>query len=145
MSKSQNGYQQEVHRLWEWYGLMKELDNRSIIQLATKYTDPDELFKAIVSISGDFSEHEKGIIYEKIGIALYQSSFINHALNLWLHALRIAEEIGDSVLESRCYVNLGNAYVSLGEYTRAIEYTEKALEIAKEIGDKEDESRCYVN
>ncbi|XP_044183534.1 tetratricopeptide repeat protein 28-like, partial [Acropora millepora] len=41
--------------------------------------------------------------------------------------------------------NLGNAYHSLGEYKKAIEYHEKDLKIAKEIGDRAGEGRAYGN
>ena len=42
-------------------------------------------------------------------------------------------EIGDKKTESRCYIGLGNAYHSLGDFKRAIEYYEKALEIGNGI------------
>ena len=38
--------------------------------------------------------------------------------------------------------NLGNAYQSLGDYRKAIEYHEKRLKIAKEIGDRAGEGRA---
>ena len=50
--------------------------------------------------------------------------------------MKIAKEIGDRAGEGRAYGNLGNAYDSLGDYQKAIEYHEKHLKIAKEIGDR---------
>ena len=47
--------------------------------------------------------------------------------------------------ESKCFTNLGNAYQSLGDFRKAIEYYEKSLEIKKEIGDRFGESACYGN
>jgi tetratricopeptide (TPR) repeat protein len=41
--------------------------------------------------------------------------------------------------------NLGNDYLSLGEYGRAIEYHEKALAIAREIGDRRGEGQDLGN
>ena len=56
--------------------------------------------------------------------------------------MKIAKEIGGKYGESSCYVNLGIAYQSLGDYTKAIEYYEKALVIKKEIKDKDGESNA---
>jgi len=47
--------------------------------------------------------------------------------------------------QGRAYVNLGNAYQSLGEYRRAIEMHEKHLAIALETGDRGGEGAAYGN
>ena len=59
--------------------------------------------------------------------------------------MKIAKEIGDRAGEGRAYGNLGNAYKSLCDYQKAIEYHEKHLKIAKEIGDRAGEGRAYGN
>ena len=43
--------------------------------------------------------------------------------------------------EGGAYGNLGNAYYSLGDFGKAIEYHEKCLKIAIEIGDRAGEGR----
>ena len=55
----------------------------------------------------------------------------------------ISTEIGDRGGEGRAYGSLGNAYQSLGDYRKAIEYHEKHLKIAIEIGDRGGEGRGY--
>ena len=45
--------------------------------------------------------------------------------------LKIAITIGDQGAEGGTYGNLGNAYDSLGDYGRAIEYHKKAFENCK--------------
>ena len=47
--------------------------------------------------------------------------------------------------EGRAYCNLGNAYDSLGDFQRAIEYHEKDLSIAKDVGDWVGEGQAYYN
>ena len=49
-------------------------------------------------------------------------------------SLTNTKEIGDRAGEGRAYGNLSNAYQSLGDYQKAIDYDEKCLKIAKEIG-----------
>ncbi|XP_044167750.1 tetratricopeptide repeat protein 28-like, partial [Acropora millepora] len=59
--------------------------------------------------------------------------------------LKIAKQIGDRAGEGQGYGNLGNAYQTLGDYQKAIEYHEKHLKIAKEIGDRAGEAAGYGN
>ena len=42
-------------------------------------------------------------------------------------------------------MEISNAYQSLGDYRKAIEYHEKRLKIAIEIGDRAGEGRAYGN
>ena len=59
--------------------------------------------------------------------------------------MKIAIEIGDRGGEGGAYGNLGNAYQSLGDYRKAIEYHEKDLKIDIEIGDRSGEGGAYGN
>ena len=43
------------------------------------------------------------------------------------------------------YSNLGNAYYSLGDFKKAIEYHERNLKISREVGDRAGEGRAYCN
>ena len=45
--------------------------------------------------------------------------------------MKIAKEIGDRAGEGKAYGNLGNAYLSLGDYQKAIEYLEKRLKLQR--------------
>jgi tetratricopeptide (TPR) repeat protein len=55
----------------------------------------------------------------------------------WLEAgLAAARRSKNRSAEGVHLGNLGNAYISLGEYRRAIEYHEQVLRIAREIGDR---------
>ena len=57
----------------------------------------------------------------------------------------IAKEFGDQGGEGRAYGNLDTAYQSLGEYRKAIWYSEKVLKIAMEVGDQRLEGEAYGN
>ena len=59
--------------------------------------------------------------------------------------MKIVIETGDRTGEGKTYRNLGNAYKSLGDYRKGIEYLEKDLKIAIEIGDRAREGITYHN
>ena len=115
-----------------------------IVQLAETYKKPDE-FINIVEKLFEVSPNEKGNLFLQVGIVLYKFSYFSLALNSWSRALRYFIRNNDKIGESKCYTNLGNAYQSLGDYGKAIEYNEKSLEIFKDIGDRAGESSCYTN
>jgi hypothetical protein len=53
----------------------------------------------------------------------------------------MAKEVGDRAGEGMAYANLGNAYWSQGDFSKAIEYHAQHLAIAKEVGDLAGEAR----
>ena len=53
--------------------------------------------------------------------------------------------MGDRAGEGIAYCNLGNAYHSLGDFQKAIEYHERDLKISKEVGDRAGEGIAYGN
>ena len=115
-----------------------------IVQLAETYKKPDE-FINIVEKSFEVPPNEKGVLFLQVGIVLYKFSYFFLALNSWSRALRYFIRNNDKIGESSCYTNLGNAYRSVGDYGKAIEYHEKSLDINKDIGDRAGESSCYTN
>ena len=56
--------------------------------------------------------------------------------------MRLAIEIGDRAEEGEAYGNLGYAYDSMGDFSKAIEHHEKYLIIAIEIGDLDGKGRA---
>ena len=79
------------------------------------------------------------------GIHQYQSSQFEAALQSWQEALIIYQKINDRQGEGAALVNLGAAYLSLGDYTKAIEYQQQSLAIAREINDQSGEGAALVN
>ena len=47
--------------------------------------------------------------------------------------------------EGKTYTKLGNDYVSLSDFQRAIYYFNKSLSVAKEVGDRVGEGSAYGN
>ena len=58
--------------------------------------------------------------------------------------MKIAIKIGSPGGEGEANGNLGNAYRSLGNYRKGIEYHEKQLKIAIEIGYRDGEGGAIV-
>ena len=52
---------------------------------------------------------------------------------------------GDRDGECRAYCDLGNAYLSLGQFDKAIEFHRKALNIALELGNRAWVGAAYAN
>ena len=53
--------------------------------------------------------------------------------------------MGDKVGQGITCGNLGNAYYSIGNFRKAIEYHERDLKISKEVGERKEERRAYTN
>ena len=53
--------------------------------------------------------------------------------------------MADRAGEGQAYRNLGNAYDSLGDFQKAIEYHKRHLKISKEVGDRAGKGRAYGN
>jgi tetratricopeptide (TPR) repeat protein len=66
-------------------------------------------------------------------------------LQSWQQALEIYREIGDRAGEGNALSGLGLAYHSLGQYQRAIEFSEQALAIFRDIGDRAGEGTALGN
>jgi tetratricopeptide (TPR) repeat protein len=79
------------------------------------------------------------------GIEQFQTSQFEAALQSWQQALKLYRQLQDRRGEGNALGNLGNAYLSLGDYGQAIEYHEQTLAIAREIKDREAEGIALNN
>lgn len=66
---------------------MKEVDEKSIIELAKSHRDPHKFIKITYAKYGYVPVAERGSLAEQIGTILYQSSLISHALCSWFQVL----------------------------------------------------------
>jgi CHAT domain-containing protein len=81
----------------------------------------------------------------KQGIEQFQTSQLQAALQSWQQALIVYREIKDRQGEGWALGNLGVAYRSLGDYSKAIEYAQQQLAIAREIKDRQSEGKALGN
>jgi CHAT domain-containing protein/uncharacterized protein HemY len=72
-----------------------------------------------------------------IGLAYYDRSKFDQAIESYNQALAIRREVKDRYGEANSLYRLGWAYSSLSRYEQAIEYLEQALVIYREVGDRE--------
>jgi CHAT domain-containing protein/tetratricopeptide (TPR) repeat protein len=79
------------------------------------------------------------------GIQQAQTSQFQAALQSWEQALTIYREIKDRSNEGAALGNLGNAYYSLGDYAKAIDYQQQSLVIAREIKNRQGEGAALGN
>jgi tetratricopeptide (TPR) repeat protein len=68
--------------------------------------------------------------------AAYRAELFTKALNYYLNALKIAEEIGNKQYISSWLGNLGNLYEYQIEYPKALKHYLGALKLTNEVGDK---------
>jgi tetratricopeptide (TPR) repeat protein len=66
-------------------------------------------------------------------------------LNATNNTSKLPAKIDERGHEGNALGNLGLAYNSLGEYSRAIEYNEQSLRIKREIGDRPGEANALLN
>ncbi len=83
--------------------------------------------------------------YVPLGNIQYDQGNYGNALEYFLKALKIHEELKNTQQISGCYINIGNVYFDQGLNDKATDCYFKALKISEEIGDKKGMSKCYNN
>ncbi|MBI5540810.1 MAG: tetratricopeptide repeat protein [Bacteroidia bacterium] len=83
--------------------------------------------------------------YVPLGNIQYDQGNFGNALNYFLKALKIHEELDNTQQISGCYVNIGNVYFDQGLNDKATDCYFKSLKIAEKLGDKKAMSKCYNN
>ncbi len=99
---------------------------------------------AVVAQTPDARKTEADRLLQQ-GIEQYKTSQFEAAFKSWEQALIIYREIKDRQGEGQSLGNLGNAYSSLGNYVKAIDYLEQTLAILREIKDRKGEGAALGN
>ncbi|MBW2562971.1 MAG: CHAT domain-containing protein [Deltaproteobacteria bacterium] len=72
---------------------------------------------------------------KKEGNILFQQGKVLDAVNKWLEALEVFNELNDTNGKMEIINNIANAYDSIGQYSDAINYYKQCMEIKNKIGD----------
>ncbi len=101
----------------------------------------------LLSIDSSKYQYKRRVmaIYTNMGNIYYFKGKYDDAVNSYLMALKLAEEIGYLEGAAVCSSNLGSAYKDLYNYPKALEYNYKALAFANETGDRFSLSQSYNN
>ena len=81
----------------------------------------------------------------KIGTVYRHTSVYDKALDNYFEALRIAEEMSDSIQISDINSSIGNVYLNTDELDDALKYFEKSREISKANNDSFGVMVSYIN
>jgi len=86
-----------------------------------------------------------GRAFITIGVAFKFKGNYPKALEYYLKALKLSEEISDKKSIGNCYNNIGIVYNDQANYVKALDYYLKSLKILEEAGYKKGMSNCYSN
>lgn len=118
--------------------------------LGKKYLDLNNLQKALEYFQLDFgiakelgNKTREEYACNLLGVTCYSLGNLDRAIEFYENALRIAENKGHN--DSKITNNLGNVYVGLGQYQKAVHCFQKALGTCRAYGDKLTEGRAYNN
>ncbi len=80
-----------------------------------------------------------------MGVAYRNLSVYSKAFEVYLEALRLSEEYGDSEQRGYTLINLGNLYIYQTNFQGAISYFIQALDQAQALGDQRMQGYCFIN
>ncbi|MES2139576.1 MAG: tetratricopeptide repeat protein [Bacteroidota bacterium] len=114
------------------------LNAKAALQISTLIADQD--------ISSDSKQSiQKGIAatYSNIGLVHWRQSEFPQALDHYLKALKIYEELGYKNKIAGIQGNIAGIYLSQGNHTKALGYYFKVLKAFEELGDKNKMATAY--
>ncbi len=80
-----------------------------------------------------------------MGVAYRNLSVYSKAFEVYLQALKKAEDIGDEEQRGYALINIGNLYLFQQNFEGAIRYFIQALDQAQALGNKRMQGYCFVN
>ena len=86
-----------------------------------------------------------GIAIRLKGLANENAGNLEEAKDTFLRALRIAEEVGDRILEIQVLNNVGSIYADLSQYSDALRYYKLAQETAEKTSDRSNLGMVFNN
>jgi PAS domain S-box-containing protein len=122
-------------------GILSSLINVSYIyRLQGRYEQALSDLKKALALAEKLKDKQKySVCLEKIGM-VYQMQNKPEALDYYLKALKIGEELKDNYIIGNEYECIGSYYYQLKEYTKALQYFQIALKKSIEVNRKQSES-----
>lgn len=114
--------------------------------LKTEYKESIECLQTAITLSEKY-RHKRGLARSSSNLAnVYkQTGNVNQVLELKLRALRIYEDLNDTLNIIISYTTIGNFYLDQKFYDQSIEFQNKAHKLAILINDKESEAIILSN
>ncbi len=104
-------------------------------------------FNALKILEGQGGKEKKllGRAYEGVGSVYMQTNYLDKALEYQLLALKIREELRDTISIAGNLSNIGNVYYMLQDYGQALQYHFKAQKLFNKLNQKDGIANCLVN
>jgi CHAT domain-containing protein/Tfp pilus assembly protein PilF len=117
---------------------------RQILELAESYKETPEAFVPILQVLlQKASLNDKMRFFFKAGMVLGEHSYHHLSLVCWESLLRYALDLDNTDLVITCFLNMGDAYGRLGDYEKAVSYTNEAIRRTRQINDRVGEYQSY--
>ncbi|MCB0448385.1 MAG: tetratricopeptide repeat protein, partial [Gelidibacter sp.] len=146
--------------LWKAKYLGKKLKNDRVLsstysQLASINQNQGQIDSTLIYLDnlkgladkaiGEESDVIKGNYYSTVGLYYKKSGNIKEALPYFIKTYEIAVNRGDLNSASGQAINIGNSYLGLSDFNRALTYYLKALCDFEQTKNKKGQSYCYQN
>ena len=151
---STNAQKGRIDSLWSVYYNKEQSDtNRlnAIESIAKSYLDNNPDTAIILSenelLLAQQTRHDKyrANAYSYIGYSLYVQDKTMKALEFFLKALKIYQDLDSKTRISKCYSFIGLIYFKQSNYPQTLNYYFKALKIEEDLGNKPGIALCFNN
>jgi tetratricopeptide (TPR) repeat protein len=142
----------ESLRRWHWVDLFEASGYEKLTQtLSLRSEKVGANLATRKSVELDFSKlteyHPDGQvgILNNLGLTSMKMDNLSGAINYYLQALVLAQEINDIKSQSVIFSNLGSVYWRMKDFQKAKEYFERSLSLSHELGDRMAEASVLTN
>src|ERR1700749_4986895 len=145
-------FAQNKDSLWLGYNNKSQPDTvrlKALYDLANSYLDNNPYTSIVFAqLELQLAEKTNQTKYKAkalnlIGVLHKNKGLYPSALNYFLGALKLFEEVNDKRGIGNCYANLGNVYYEQKQYTKALLYYKKSLKARQDVGDKKRIASSY--
>jgi len=144
IAKDDNSLEDMADALLNMGGIWSDLGNyEKSIEFIKRALEIDSNLGAKSNIAKDLNN--MGIAIRLKGLANENAENFKEAKDTFLQSLRIAEEVGDPIIEIQALNNVGSIYADLKQYSDALPYFKMARETAEKAGDRSNLGMIFNN